>query len=56
MLLFFHSNNIRDIYPPQNQKLMESHFKFKESVFKFITSIGKKKEELKKNNFANILK
>jgi len=47
VVTLLHSNNIRDIYPPQNQETNGSHFKFKESVFKFITSIGKKKEELK---------
>ena len=44
VVTLLHSNNIRDIYPPQNQETNGSHFKFKESVFKFITSIGKKKE------------
>ena len=47
VVTLLHSNNIRDIYPPHNQETNGSHFKFKESVFKFITSIGKKKEELK---------
>jgi hypothetical protein len=47
VVTLLHSNNIRDIYPPQNQETNGSHFKFKESVFKFITSIGKKKEQLK---------
>ena len=47
VVTLLHSNNIRDIYPPQNQEANGSHFKFKESVFKFIISIGKKKEELK---------
>ena len=47
VVTLLHNNNIRDIYPPQNQETNGSHFKFKESVFKFITSIGKKKEQLK---------
>lgn len=42
-----HENNIRDICPPSNTDRNGSHFKFTESVFKFITSIGKKPEEKK---------
>jgi len=47
VVTLLHNGNIRDIYPPQNTETNGSHFKFKESVFKFITSIGKKKEEPK---------
>ena len=40
-----HENNIRDICPPSNTDRNGSHFKFTESVFKFITSIGAKPGE-----------
>ena len=40
-----HENNIRDICPPSNTDKNGSHFKFTESVFKFITSIGEKPKE-----------
>ena len=40
-----HENNIRDICPPSSTDRNGSHFKFTESVFKFITSIGEKPKE-----------